>query len=211
MIRLNKATDNTVLLKISDQQPNTLSGSYMMRFKHIQTDRKSIKTFTDVSLFKNFYSKFEIDAADLQDMETGEYSMDVYDLDDTETLLLNERMLLVETMIDTDRYYIQSGETSETYSAITETISIPSDILGFNAVLTHDPLVVTLSWYDSASTNYYEVWRKIDGGDWDRIDEINKLMYKDNYLETFHMYEYRVRAGNAAGWSAYTTPEIITT
>lgn len=76
----------------------------------------------------------------------------------------------------------------------------------------------TVTWVDNATDETdYEVWRKIDGGDWVGIAagpaslaaDTTSFTDPDTYTEG-QTLEYRVRAGKNNVWSGYDIPPLFT-
>lgn len=55
-----------------------------------------------------------------------------------------------------------------------------------------------------------EIERSIDGGSWSRIASVKSMPYRDGTNAADHVYTYRVRAKNSAGYSSYLTCGSVT-
>jgi titin len=104
------------------------------------------------------------------------------------------------------------GDFSSVASAITP--DVPPTAPARLAVTAVTYNQVSLQWADlSNNETGFQIERSPDGSAWTKIDEVvfNTTSYIDKTVQPQTKYYYRVRAINAAGPSAYTTPVDVTT
>ncbi len=99
-----------------------------------------------------------------------------------------------------------SGYSNEANATTTQ--SPPATPTGLSATAASSSRI-NLNWNDVTGESQYEVVRV--GGGWITTPGANTTTAADTGLEPGTAYSYQVRAGNAAGWSAYSSTVSATT
>jgi hypothetical protein len=109
-----------------------------------------------------------------------------------------------------------SGSSSQSFALVLENAydsavgPPPATPTSFSATATSTS-TVSVSWALVSGATSYEVQRKSAGGSYSTIGTPASAGYSDGGLAPATTYVYRVRAKNATGVSAYTTPDPATT
>ncbi len=89
--------------------------------------------------------------------------------------------------------------------------SIPAAPSGLSAIINAGP-VVHLTWTDNANNETgFQIYRRINGGTFQLLATVgaNVTFYDNAPVAHGFTYEYEVRAYNAAGYSAFTSPFMV--
>lgn len=75
---------------------------------------------------------------------------------------------------------------------------------------------ITFTWRAVTDATKYKIWRKIDGGSWNTLANRTitnglTISWEDKFLLPNTKYYYKMKAGNAGGWSAYSSTVNATT